>query len=57
MNGLTFDGSGLLGSGLFAGDVNSWGVVEYGAIAVVAYLVWVVIGSAKADMGRSRYRR
>src|ERR1017187_2377884 len=39
MSGLSFDGTGLLGTGLFSGDMTTWGWAELlvGAIGIYAF--------------------
>src|ERR1035437_5467136 len=51
LRGLTFDGSGFLGTGLFAGDVTTWGWEEliFGLIGTYAiYSMFVQTKQVKA---------
>ena len=47
MGGLTFDGTGLLGTGLFSGglDLSTWTWAEYLATAVGIYVVYSVLST------------
>lgn len=47
MGGLSFDGTGLLGTGLFSGDMSSWGITEIILGLVGAYAVYSMIFQAK----------
>lgn len=56
MNGFTMDGSGLLGTGLFAGDPSSWGAGEYAVLAAGAFVLYsVVFTSRKASEAVRRH--
>lgn len=64
MGGLTFDGTGLLGTGLFAGDISTWGWEEMILVPVIGYAVYAMFFQAKqtkyrleAAGGRRRKRR
>jgi hypothetical protein len=64
MGGLTFDGSGFLGTGLFSGDISTWGASEAVAAMIGAYAVYSMFYQAKqtkyraqSAMGRRRKRR
>lgn len=50
LGGLTFDGTGLLGSGLFSGgmDLSTWGAAEYTLLAGVAYMLYATVFTTKA---------
>ena len=54
-NGLTglFDGTGLLGSGLFTSgmDYTQWGIGEYAALAVGGYVLMSVFSTTKRTAG------
>lgn len=52
MGGLSFDGSGLLGTGLFSGDYTTWGVPEIIALGIAAYAVYSMIHQTK----QTKYR-
>jgi hypothetical protein len=52
LGGLTFDGSGLFGTGLFSGDVSSWGVSEVLASMVGMYAFYSMFYQAK----QTKYR-
>jgi hypothetical protein len=54
VSGLTFDGTGLLGSGLFAGDVSTWGAAEYAALAFGAYMLYSIVFTTKAGLRRAQ---
>lgn len=47
MSGLTFDGTGLLGTGLFSGDYTTWGVPELVAGLFGAYALYSSFHQAK----------
>lgn len=40
ISGLTMDGSGLFGTGIFSNDLTTWSGWEYGLIAVGAYMLY-----------------
>jgi hypothetical protein len=42
MGGLSFDGTGLLGTGLFSGDFTTWGWAELVFGAIGAYAVYTM---------------
>jgi len=48
-----FDGTGLLGSGLFTGgfDPSTWGAGEWAVVVVGAYVAWSVFFTTKAGIG------
>lgn len=52
MQGLTFDGTGLLGTGLFSGDMSTWGMAEILFGLVGAYAVYAMFFQAK----QTKYR-
>lgn len=60
MGGLTMDGTGLLGTGLFAGglDLSTWGAGEYVTAAAGAYVLFSVLSTGKrhAQTARRKYR-
>lgn len=47
LQGLTFDGTGLLGTGLFSGDITTWGMPEILAGAVGAYALYSMVHQTK----------
>jgi len=47
MGTLSFDGTGLLGTGLFSGDPSTWGVPELIAGVIGAYMVYSSVHQAK----------
>jgi hypothetical protein len=59
LSGLTFDGTGLFGTGLFSGDVSTWGVPEIIASGFGAYAVYSMFFQAKQHKYRleSKVRR
>lgn len=52
MSGLTFDGTGLFGSGLFSGDITTWGIPEGVAALFGAYAIYAMFFQAK----QTKYR-
>jgi hypothetical protein len=52
VSGLTFDGTGLFGTGLFSGDVSTWGLPEALAGAVGVYATYAMFFQAK----QTKYR-
>ena len=50
LGGLTFDGTGLLGTGLFSGgtDLSTWGAGEYGVLATAAYMLYSTVFTTRA---------
>ena len=52
MGGLTFDGTGLLGTGLFSGDFTTWGVSELVASLFGAYALYSMFYQTK----QTKYR-
>ena len=46
MGGLTFDGTGLFGTGLFGG---SWGFAEFAVIGIGAYLIFAGFGGGAKE--------
>lgn len=62
MRGLSFDGTGLFGTGLFSGDVSTWGVTELVAGLIGVYAVYSMFFQAKQtkyrlEMGAGRRRK
>lgn len=62
MSGLSFDGTGLLGTGLFSGDYTTWGVGEILFGAIGAYAVYAMFFQAKQtkyrmEMSAGRHRK
>lgn len=62
MRGLTFDGTGFLGTGLFSGDISSWGVGELIFGLIGAYAVYSMIYQGKQtkyrlEIGAGRRRK
>lgn len=60
--GLTFDGTGLLGTGLFSGDISTWGVAELVAGLIGVYAVYSMFHQTKQtkyrlEMGAGRRRK
>lgn len=62
--GLTFDGTGILGTGLFSSDFTTWGIAEIVAGLIGMYAVYAMFFQAKqtkyrleAATGRRRRRR
>jgi hypothetical protein len=55
MGALSMDGTGLFGSGLFASpfDLSTWGIGEYLALLLGAYVVYAVTSSTKAEFRRA----
>lgn len=52
LGGLTFDGTGLFGTGLFSGDISTWGIEEGIAGLIGAYAVYSMFFQAK----QTKYR-
>jgi hypothetical protein len=52
MGGLTFDGTGLFGTGLFSGDISTWGISEGLAALLGAYAIYSMIFQTK----QTKYR-
>ncbi len=52
MHGLSFDGTGLLGTGLFSGDISTWGVGELILGIIGAYALYSMIYQGK----QTKYR-
>lgn len=50
--GLTFDGTGLFGTGLFSGDITSWGIPEGIAAVIGGYAIYAMFFQAK----QTKYR-
>jgi hypothetical protein len=46
MGGLTFDGTGLFGSGLFG---SNWGLAEFAVIGIGVYLVFAGFGGGAQE--------
>lgn len=61
LRGLSFDGTGLLGTGLFSGDISTWGVSEIIFGVLGAYAVYAMFFQAKQTKyrleGSARRRR
>ena len=62
MRGLSFDGTGFLGTGLFSGDISTWGVSELLAGLVLGYMIYSTIHQGKQtkyrlEMGAGRRRK
>lgn len=62
MQGLSFDGSGLLGTGLFSGDWTTWGWAELIAGAIGAYAIYAMVHQTKQtkyrmEIGAGRRRK
>ena len=62
LRGLTFDGSGLFGTGLFSGDFTTWGVSEIVASAIGAFALYSMFHQTKQtkyrlEMGAGRRRK
>jgi hypothetical protein len=62
LQGLSFDGSGLFGTGLFAGDIATWGVSEFIFGLIGAYAVYAMFHQTKQtkyrlEMGAGRRRK
>jgi hypothetical protein len=47
MQGLTFDGTGLLGTGLFSGDITTWGFPELIVGIIGVYAVYSMFFQTK----------
>lgn len=43
MGSLSFDGTGLFGTGLFSGDITTWGVPEVATLLVGYYLLHSIL--------------
>jgi hypothetical protein len=56
MAGLTFDGTGLFGSGLFSGglDFSTWGPGEFGVAALGAWMIYSTFFTTRAAVGQAR---
>lgn len=56
VSGLTMDGTGLFGSGLFSEgfDVSTWGMGEYMLLGLAAYTLYALTSTTKAEFGRVR---
>lgn len=56
MAGLTFDGTGLLGTGLFSGglDFSTWGPGEIGVAAVGAWMLYSTLFTTRHAVGQAR---
>jgi hypothetical protein len=52
MSGLTFDGTGLFGSGLFSGDISTWGISEMVAGVIGVYAIYSMVHQGK----QTKYR-
>src|ERR1035437_3775136 len=62
MGGLSFDGTGFLGTGLFSGDMATWGIGEIifglvGAYAVYAMFFQVKQTKYRMEIGAGRRRK
>lgn len=47
MGGLSFDGTGLLGTGLFSGDISTWGISELVCSLIGAYAIYAMFMQGK----------
>jgi hypothetical protein len=47
LQGLTMDGTGLAGTGLFAGDMSTWGMGEYATIGLGLYAAFALTSTTK----------
>ena len=56
MGALTMDGTGFLGTGLFSGgfDLSTWGIGEYGVLALGAFTLYSLMQTTKQTYGRVR---
>lgn len=52
MSGLTFDGTGIFGTGLFSSDLTTWGIPEGIAALIGAYAIYAMFFQAK----QTKYR-
>lgn len=62
MRGLSFDGTGLLGTGLFSGDISTWGIGELILSIIGAYAIYSMFHQGKQtkyrlEMGAGRRRK
>ncbi len=62
LRGLSFDGSGFLGTGLFSGDWTTWGLAELIAGAIGAFAIYSMIHQTKQtkyrmEIGAGRRRK
>ena len=60
MSGLSFDGTGFLGTGLFSGDMSTWGIGEivFGVVGIYAiYAMFFQVKQTKYRMEISAGRR
>lgn len=60
MSGLSFDGSGFLGTGLFSGDISNWGIPEVIGGLIGVYAVYSMIFQGKQTnyrLQQSAHRR
>jgi hypothetical protein len=54
MGGLTFDGTGLLGTGLFSGDITTWGFPELIVGLVGVYAIYSMFLQTKQIKSRAK---
>ena len=52
LQGLSFDGTGLLGTGLFSGDITTWGTAELVCGLIGVYAIYAMFFQAK----QTKYR-
>ena|ERR1700690_1485983 len=62
LQGLSFDGTGLFGTGLFSGDWTTWGVAELICTAIGVYAIYSMVHQTKQtkyrlEMGAGRRRK
>jgi hypothetical protein len=61
MGAMTFDGTGLFGTGLFGGDWSTWGWTELLVLPVAAYALYAMVYQTKQTKyrmeGAARRRR
>jgi hypothetical protein len=58
LGSFTTDGTGLLGTGLFAGglDTSTWGAGEFAVLAIGAYALYSMLVTTKRGVQRARVR-
>lgn len=56
LSGLSMDGTGLMGTGLFAGgtDLSTWGAGEYVTVGIGAYALYSLFSTGKRHAGTVR---
>jgi hypothetical protein len=62
VSGLTFDGTGIFGTGLFSSDITTWGIPElviglFGAYAIYAMFYQAKQTKYRAEAAASRRRK